>query len=135
MNKNEEFHEIDSIYLELPFMSISVNEAYSWKERRYKSDKYKEFELNIRKFFLERWETIRITWDEWLWVEYQFFFPLFNKNWTIKKKDVLNFEKVLTDSLSHYIEWFEDSKIKKSIIEKIDSETERIIIKIYEIKK
>lgn len=136
-NQNEQFHEIDSINIAIPFMSTSVNSSYSWKQRRFKSHEYQEFENKIEKFFLLRRneEKIRITWNEWLWVEYKFYFKIFNKNWSIKKKDLMNYEKTLTDSLSKYIEWFEDSKIKKAILEKIDSNEEKIEIKIYEIKE
>lgn len=136
-NQNEQFHEIDSINIVIPFMSTSVNSSYSWKQRRFKSYEYQEFENKIEKFFLLRRneEKIRITWDEWLWVEYKFYFKILNKNWSIKKKDLMNYEKTLTDSLSKYIEWFEDSKIKKAILEKINSDEEKIEIKIYEIKE
>lgn len=142
-NNNDEYEivttveNIDCINLKIPFMSVSVNHCYQWKERRYKSEEYKTFEDKINFFFLEKNKKERheIIWDEWLWVEYKFYFNIRNKNWTIKKKDLMNYEKTLTDALSNHIVWFEDSKIKRAILEKIDSEEEKIEIKIYEIKE
>jgi Holliday junction resolvase RusA-like endonuclease len=124
---------MNSIKLLIPFMSVSVNGAYSGKVRRFKSDTYKTFETNMNTYFCELWENYEIIWDEWLSVQYVFNFPIYNKDWSIKKKDLWNYEKVLTDTLSHHIPWFLDEKIKHISMSKWDSEKEYMEIEIKEI--
>ena len=86
-------------------------------------------------FFLQLDKTYSISWDSWLYVDYFFKFPLYFKNWKIRKKDLANYEKVLTDWLSHFIEWFNDEKIRIMKLEKYDSDKEGVVIKIEELDK
>ena len=122
----------DTIFINLPFMSISVNKAFSWYPKRHKSDEYIEFENKIDIFFLENPPPI-ITDDNWLSVQYRFYFPIYNKNWSKKVKDTFNYEKALTDCLSKHIKGFEDHKIKWWSCWKYDSEKEYIEIEIKEL--
>ena len=123
----------DSIFMIIPFMSISVNEAFAWYPNRHKSDKYKEFENKMEKYFLELPDKPEIEWDNWLSVQYRFYFKIYNKNWSKKIKDTFNYEKALTDCLSKHIKWFEDHKIKWWSCWKYDSEKEYIEVEIKEL--
>lgn len=117
----------------LPFLPVSLNTAYSWYRVRHKSDKYKEFERKMADFFNNYNETYRIIWNKFLKVTYILKIPLFTKNKKIRKIDVANYEKVLSDTLAHHIEGFEDEKIKILNMEKINSDeniTEIIIEEI-----
>lgn len=123
------------IYITIDFMPPSVNEAYWWYRVRHKTDKYKDFLKRLELFFLQLDKTYSISWDSWLYVDYFFKFPLYFKNWKIRKKDLANYEKVLTDWLSHFIEWFNDEKIRIMKLEKYDSDKEGVVIKIEELDK
>ena len=124
---------MDKIKITIPFMSISVNEAFAWYPKRHKSNSYKEFENKMFKFFAELWERFEITWENFLEVKYIFYFKIYNKDWSIKQKDTFNYEKVLSDCLSKHIKGFEDKKIKYWIVWKIDSDTEKMEVEIKEI--
>jgi Holliday junction resolvase RusA-like endonuclease len=126
---------MNKIIITIPFMSISVNWAFNWKVRRFKSDWYKDFENKMYKFFIEHWKTYEIIWNEWLTVKYTLYFPIYNKNWTKKIKDVANYEKCLTDCLCKHIKWLEDHKIKYISLWKIDSIKQFIEIDIQETER
>lgn len=125
--------ENNKLKLTIPFMWISVNEAYAGYKVRHKSNKYVEFENKMKKYFLELWEEIEITWNKFLSINYRLYFSIFNKDWTIKKKDTFNYEKCLTDSLCENIKWFDDKNIKWWSIWKFDSVNEYMEIEIIEI--
>jgi Holliday junction resolvase RusA-like endonuclease len=120
------------ILINLPFLPLSVNEAYAWYPKRHKSDKYKAFEVEMIKH-MAKIPKYEITGNKWLSVKYIFHFPLLYKNGNIRKRDVSNFEKVLSDSLHYHIKWFDDEKIKQLEMIKEDSEKEWTEIFIYEI--
>lgn len=119
------------IKLTLP-IPISVNQAYAWKARRFKSKVYKEWEAEATAEYYRNWEEYSIEWDEWLEVNYKYFMPLHYKNWKKKVQDVFNYEKCLSDWISHNIEWFEDHKIKRWIVEKFESNRLEVEIEIKE---
>jgi len=120
------------IKLTIPFMSISVNTAYAGNKRRYKSDDYVEFSDKMEYFFKTLWEKWEIYDDNWLSVQYRFYFPLYNKDWSKKIKDIDNYEKCLTDCLCKWIKWFSDHKIKIMSLSKFDSQEEFMEIEIKE---
>lgn len=120
------------IKLTIPFMSISVNTAYAGNKRRYKSDDYVEFSDKMEYFFKTLWEKWEIYDDNWLSVQYRFYFPLYNKDWSKKVKDIDNYEKCLTDCLCKWIKWFSDHKIKIMSLSKFDSQEEFMEIEIKE---
>ena len=115
-------------------MPISINTAYSGKVRRFKSDQYKEWTLKAHIQYLNGGYGYKITWDDWLFVEYDFYFPIYNKNWTKKVKDVWNYEKVLSDFLCTEIPWLEDHKFRTIILRKHDSTANQVDITIKELK-
>lgn len=124
---------MDKIKLHIPFMPISINKAYAGYPKRHKSNDYKEFEYKMEKYFLELWIKYEIEWNNWLSIKYDFYFPIYNKNWTIKKKDLENYLKVLNDTISYHIPWFLDEKIKHISMSKWESEKEYIEIEIKEL--
>ena len=115
-------------------MPISINTAYSGKVKRYKSDEYKDWVAKAHITYLNSGYDYKITWDSWLFVEYDYYFPIYNKNWTKKVKDVWNYEKVLSDFLCSEIEWLEDHKFKTIILRKHDSKANQVDITIKEIE-
>lgn len=121
-----------AIILTLPFLPPSVNEAYAGYPRRHKTDKYKKFERDIDIFFrkLPKYE---IEGEKFMEVRYEFHFELFFKNGNIRKRDVGNFEKILSDTLAHHIVGFEDEKIAKLILTKFDDNKEYTNIFIAEL--
>lgn len=121
-----------SINLILP-LPISINKAYAWKSIRYKSNDYKKYE-QLFNLTMNKYPTYYIEWDKWLAVNYEFYFKLYNKNWTKKVKDLWNLEKILTDCLCKRIKWLEDHKIKEIKMIKTDNEKEFVNVIIYEIE-
>lgn len=115
-------------------MPPSMNWLFSWKEIRHKSDEYQGFEKYVMVEFAKCDDRPKITWDEWLEVEYDFYFSLYTKKWVKRIKDTFNFEKALTDTLGHRIEWFDDHKIKRWIVEKHDSDKNIVKFIIREVK-
>lgn len=109
----------------------SVNTAYSGKTIRYKSKQYKEWLKNTGFKFLN--DNDQIEWDNWLKVTYTFYFSLYTKNKDKRIRDVFNYEKLTSDYLSTIISWFSDHKIKLWIVEKVDSESEKVKVRIEEI--
>lgn len=123
----------ESINITLP-LPISVNWAYSWNRKRRKSNVYIEWLEKAEIAYSQYDFDYTISGDEWLEVEYKFFFPIYNKNGTKKKKDAMNYEKVLSDFLEKSIDGFEDKKILKAKIEKIDSNRNEVEVVIKEIQ-
>lgn len=105
-----------AIKLSLP-IPPSVNEAYAGYPKRHKSNKYKRWEKEIERLMKDElvWT---ISWDEWLEVTYIFYLSLHFKNGNKRVQDVTNYEKCLTDCLTHHINGFKDHKIKKITMEK-----------------
>lgn len=103
-------------------MPPSMNKLFAWKSRRYKSEDYEWFTNYVFVMFINNDEKINITWDEWLEIDYTFYFSLYTLEWKKRKKDTWNFEKALTDCLCKNIEWFEDHKILDIHLHKRDSD-------------
>lgn len=126
----------------IPFMSVSVNGMFAWMTRRFKSKQYKEFDDKMDEF-MKTLPPMSVDPTKRLKVEYHFWFPILNKNGTIKKKDIGNYEKGISDFFgrkdkkdkSKYlcIEWFEDQNIIDLRMTKTDSETEYIKVIIEQV--
>jgi len=120
------------IKLLLP-LPISINKAFcNAKKWRVKSDEYKNWE-KLAYYELLKQPRFKIIWDKWLEVFYTYYMPIYTKNKKIKKIDVFNYEKVLSDFLEHNIEWFRDEKIKIWHISKHDSNRNEVEIYIKEV--
>lgn len=122
----------ESIKITLP-IPPSLNWLYTWIKRRRKSDEYKDWISSVDVLFSKMDTKYTIHWNNWLEVEYEYFFSIYNKDWSIKKKDVFNYEKALSDVLTKHIKGFEDEKIKRWFVEKHDSEENTVNITIREI--
>jgi len=120
----------EHIELILP-MPISVNKAYTGTTRRSKSDEYKNW-VAFAEIEMIKQTRYTIKWDSWLFVEYEFHFPLYTREWKKRIKDVFNFEKVLSDFLADNITWFADHKIKTGLVKKVDDKKEYVIARIKE---
>ena len=117
------------ISIELP-IPISVNKAYAGNGRiRYKSREYKEYEEKVKEI-MQNAKTLEIDPLKWVVAEYRFFFPLYFKNGKIRKRDVANLEKVLSDTLTHHIKGFRDENIIKLTLTKINSLDECVVVKL-----
>ncbi len=112
------------ISLKLPF-PISVNKAYAWYPKRHKSNDYKKWETEARNA-LRTQQKYTIEGDEWLSAMYIFHTQLHYKNGKKKVLDVANYEKVLSDFLSHEIVWLEDHKFLTMTLTKKQSDTDYV---------
>ena len=124
----------ENIELILP-IPPSVNGLYmnvKWKWR-VKTAPYKDFEEHVGILIAWMDKTYKITWNKWLLVEYNYYMPIYYKNWNKKKIDVFNYEKALSDVIEKNIEWFKDQNIKRWIVEKHDSDRNEVEIIIKEI--
>lgn len=123
----------DFISLTLP-MPPSTNWLFAWMKRRHKSDEYKNWLHKVDIEYRKLDKEYSIKWDNWLIAEYHYFFSLYTLKNKKRIKDTSNYEKALTDYLCTKIEWLEDHKIKRIILEKHDSDKNivKIIIKEYE---
>lgn len=122
---------MEYIILQLP-LPPSVNWLYAGYRVRHKSNEYKKW-IEEAERELRRQTKYTIHGDEWLEVSYAYYMPIYNKNGSKKKVDVFNYEKSLSDFLEAHIEWFEDKKILKGNVEKIDSKERYVKIFIKEI--
>jgi len=112
----------------------SVNKLYAnSKKWRTKTEEYKGWEKLAFYEYKEAWTDYKITWNNWLWVEYQYFLPCYTSEWKIRKVDVENLIKATSDALWKLIPWFDDSKIKTMLIRKEDSIEKYVRITIKEI--
>jgi len=120
------------IELTLP-IPISVNQAYAGFKRRFKSKPYKEYEKSAKAYYEQNYDEFDIP-NGKLKVTYRFLTNWHNKDGSIKKKDVFNYEKVLSDKLSDLIPTFEDENIWKGVVEKVQSDKDIVEITIEEYK-
>ena len=111
----------------------SLNWLFAGKGNRFKSKAYKNWLAISNIEFIKQDKGYKISGNEWLELHLNYFFPLFNKNWTKKVKDLDNYFKALIDMLTNNIDGLEDHKIKRIIAEKHDSENNTVKIMIKEI--
>ena len=116
------------IEITLP-MPPSVNCLYAGKARRFKSKKYKEWinecdQLNHKKY--------KMNGDEQLTAKYEFNSAWFNKNKTIKAKDLSNFFKAIDDYLPNIISNFDDKLIFEVAAKKVHGDKNIVNISLSE---
>jgi len=120
-----------NIILPLP---PSVNALYKNSNKgRIKTEAYKDFERSIWLQFIQMDKRYTIKWNNWLEVQYDVCLPCYTSKWKIKKVDLENYVKAVSDVLWKNIEWFDDSRIMRMILNKYDSKSKRVIVKIKEI--
>lgn len=125
-----QINDQDYIEITLP-LPPSVNEAYAGTVRRHLSNEYKAW-LKEANIVMNKHRKDEISGDEWLMVEYTYYFSLYTDEWEKRNKDVFNYEKCLSDLLNHRLAWFNDHKIRKGYVEKIDSEKSYVVVRIWE---
>lgn len=106
----------------------SVNCLYAGMQRRFKSGKYKDWIETACKYNISG----QVCPEKWIEVTYVFYIPLYYKNGNIKRIDVANYEKALSDFLGTVIDGFDDSRIIRMYIEKRDSSRNEVEITIKE---
>jgi len=119
-----------TIILPLP---PSVNGLYAGMARRFKSKKYKEWleqAVDSCGTTLSKYE---VNPDVWFKTEYTYYMPLWYKNGNVKKRDVGNYEKAVSDFLGDNIEGFDDMMIADMRLKKLDSERNEVVCVIQEI--
>lgn len=121
----------EEIKLVLP-IPPSVNCLFAGKARRYKSDTYKDWLYRAERMFIPQ-RHMYIEWDEWLYVDYVYYMPIYCKNGAKKKIDVFNYEKALSDMLENNLRGFKDQNIQSGKVTKIQSEEWLVEITIKEI--
>jgi Holliday junction resolvase RusA-like endonuclease len=112
-------------------MPPSVNVAYrGLSQGRFKSKAYKDWEKLCQTYQnIVTGEAV----GEYS-VEYRFFSKWYNKDGSIKIKDVHNYQKCLDDYLQKIIPGFDDCMIFESHIKKIHSDREEVEIELKEKK-
>jgi len=116
-------------------MPISINVAYAnGSKGRFKTKKYKEWEE-----LCTTYKNIKFRYKEekgmGLEFSYEFHSNWFNKNNTIKQKDLSNYLKVLEDYLPNVIDGFDDKYIFcYDSIKKVQSGREEVEITFKEIR-
>jgi Holliday junction resolvase RusA-like endonuclease len=120
------------IKLTLP-IPPSVNICYTWKQKRVKSNTYKNW-IQDAEFVFNRQTQYTISGNNWLEAKLEFNLPLYCKNWNKKKQDLDNLLKPLFDFLWDHLKWFKDEYIKSITAEKVDGDEKIVNIIIREIE-
>ena len=118
----------EKMIIKLPFKTPTVNLMYAtFNGNRVKSKVAKELSKEVG-------EIVRNSQTEILKVELKVDIEIhsnwYNKDGTIKKRDIANLEKFITDSIFAELEEMDDSQIFKLTMKKIQSDEEFTIIKI-----
>ncbi len=119
------------ITITLP-MPPSVNQAYAGKARRFKSKQYKDWE-KLCTTYPQKKHTFKYT-GKGLELHYKFFSKWYNKDESVKKKDVSNYVKLTEDMLCKIIDGLDDKYVWKFSAEKIHSGREEVEVTIEELQ-
>ena len=122
------------ITYQLP-MPPSVNTCYytDFKTKsRHKTKQYREWTHDCDREVLTQKRYV-CSGDEQISVIYTFYTSWFTKAGKIKKRDVANLEKPLTDYLHNIIHGFDDCQIFEMRLQKVHSNMEKVIIEIEEL--
>ena len=119
-----------SIIIKIPFKTPTVNLMYStFRGHRIKSKEARELSKEVAEIVLNT-QTCII--DNELKVSIEVYSNWYNKDGTIKKRDIANLEKFITDSIFDKLEDMDDKQIFKLTMKKIQSDEEFALIKIEE---
>ena len=112
----------------------TLNKLFSttkyWK--RIKSKLYTGW-LNTAFVEYKKQTEYKLTGKNWLWIELNYFMPILNKDWSIKKSDLDNRFKAILDFVWDNLKGFDDSRIKTIKAEKHESKQNIVKILIYEL--
>jgi len=118
--------------IKIPFKTPTINLMYStFGGYRVKSKEARELSKKVKEIVLNN--SIEILIGE-LEVTIEIHSNWYNKDKTIKKRDIANLEKFITDSIFDGLEKMDDKQIFKLTMKKIQSNKEFAIITIKEIK-
>lgn len=118
------------IKLTLP-MPPSINKAYNGKIRRYKSKEYRDWLKLCESTKNQRY---KVNGTEKIIANYSFYSNWYNKDGSIKIKDLSNYFKLMEDYLKNLIKGFDDKQIfLYNNIKKIQSDKEVVKIMIEEL--
>lgn len=116
------------IKITIPFASQSVNKMYAtFRGNRIKSRESREYSEKVKKV-IENGSYEKLEGELNILIE--IYSNWYNKNKTIKKKDLANFQKSTVDSVFDALE-MDDSQIFKMILKKIQSNEEKSEITIW----
>lgn len=119
--------------IKIPFRTPSVNHLYfNWNNRRILTKEARELKKEIKDICCKMNLNEKYN-DKKLKVNVKIYENWFNKNGTIKKKDISNKEKFLIDSVFDGL-GLDDKCIFKHQMIKIQSDKDYSIIKIDELK-
>ncbi len=120
------------ITIKRPFKTPTVNTMYAtFGGRRVKSKVARELSKEVEEIVLSS-QTEKIEGE--LEVTIIIYSNWYNKDKTIKKRDIANLEKFITDSIFSQLE-MDDSQIFKVTLKKIQSDEELAIVDISKLKK
>ena len=120
------------IEIKIPFKTPTINLMYStFRGHRVKSKEARELSKTVKEIVLNN--SVEIIIGE-LEVTIEVHSNWYNKDKTIKKRDIANLEKFITDSIFDGIEGMDDKQIFKLTMKKIQSDEEFALIKIGEMK-
>ena len=98
--------------IKIPFLPISVNQAYATDfktRRRFKTKTYEDFKENLGSYLIGKTKE-PLNGD--IEIEYNFYYQ------DKRKRDMLNLEKVMTDCLVYYRIIEDDSLITRMVLER-----------------
>ena len=118
--------------IKIPFKTPTINLMYStFNGNRVKSKQARQLAEEVKKIVLNS-ETEIISGE--LEVTITIHSNWYNKDKTIKERDIANLEKFINDSIFNNLEGMDDKQIFKLTMEKVQSEEEFAIIKIEALK-
>jgi len=116
----------------IPFKTPTVNLMYAtFRGHRVKSKESRELSEKVKEIVMN--SDINIFTGE-LSIKIEIYSNWYNKNKTIKKRDIANLEKFITDSIFNGLEEMDDRQIFELTMKKIQSDDEKAIITIEELK-
>lgn len=112
----------------IPFKTPTINLMYAtFRGYRVKSKQARDLAKEVKEIVLNS-PTEILTGE--LIVTIDIYSNWYNKNGTIKKRDIANLEKFITDSIFSNLEQMDDSQIFKITMNKIQSDGEYSIVEI-----
>ena len=128
-SKNFNVNKIQTeMLIKIPFKTPTVNLMYAtFNGNRVKSKEANQLSKEVGDIVLN---TPTIIIEGKLKVSIEIHSNWYNKDGTIKKRDIANLEKFITDSIFNHLEDMDDKQIFKLVMNKVQSDKEYALIKI-----
>ena len=128
-SKNFNVNKIQTeMLIKIPFKTPTVNTMYAtFNGNRVKSKEANQLSKEVGDIVLN---TPTIIIEGKLKVSIEIHSNWYNKDGTIKKRDIANLEKFITDSIFNHLEDMDDKQIFKLVMNKVQSDKEYALIKI-----